>query len=164
MVRGSYSEIVLSSLKTWQRKWITQMIQKLSEAEKVDGHGGWQFGIDGNGKRFAALNWDLYGLNRDYHSNKMLAVIQIRSTEKRSKRRQWLDIKKSYFLIGRNEDKTVFAHPVDSRVIHSAIRREVDVILATQNWIFDGDYTRIIRQGDMALLPLAAKPNLNQST
>jgi len=57
-------------------------------------------------------------------------------------------------LIGRNEDETYFAHPVSAGVIHSAIKSGRNVVRACQDWIFGGDYGRMVRQGDFAFLPV----------
>lgn len=155
--RGNYNEILQSTLTASAKKQVTNLVYSASNAEKIDEHGGWNFGISDFGNRkkggWLALNWDLYGIGRDYFSKRTLIVIQVRQSFKR-KSSYWTEIKKSYFLIGRNEDNTVFAHPVESRVVQAAAKAEKNVVLAVQNWIFGQDYTKIIRQGDIGLLSI----------
>ena len=84
-------------------------------------------------------------------------IVQVRKFERHYKN-GFGNVQKSYFLCGRNEDNTAFAHPIESRVIHHAISKGTDIIRAVQNWIFGGDYTKVVRQGDLCLLPLKKKP------
>ena len=155
--RGQYNEIFMTSLSDLQNKQVNNLVYAASNAEKIDEHGSWEFGIDFDSKgRGSALNWDLYGIGRDYHSKRTLIVIQVRQFIRRRKN-YFPEIKKSYFLIGRNEDNTVFAHPVSANVVQAAARAGKDVVRAVQNWIFGVDYTRIIRQGDICLIPLKSK-------
>jgi hypothetical protein len=158
--RGLYNEIALSSLNPVTRKQALKLFEEAKTSEKIDEHGNWEFGSEFDRKgRGYAINWDLYGVGRDYFSKRLLIVIQIRKYEKRYKN-GFGNIQKSYFLIGRNEDNTAFAHPVESRVIHSAINKEKDVIRACQDWIFGCDYTKVIRQGDLALIPIRTKQGM----
>lgn len=153
--RGFYSEIKMSSLNEKTRKQVNNLFNDVLKSEKIDEHGSWEFGCDFDSKgRGASLNWDLYGVGRDVHSKRLLIVIQIRQFVRRRKN-YYAEIKKSYFLIGRNEDNTAFAHPVESRVIHSAINKGVDVVRSVQNWIFGCDYLKVIRHGDLALIPVS---------
>jgi hypothetical protein len=150
--RGSYGEIDIYSLpkRTW--KMVNNLFNEAKNSEKVDEHGNWEFGAEFDKKgRGYAINWDLYGISKDYFSKRLLIVIQIRKWEKRT-RRGYANVQKSYFLLGRNEDNTAFAHPVESRVIHHAIKTGQDVCRACQNWMFKGDYTKMIRQGDIAMI------------
>lgn len=151
--RGFYGEIPLNSLTPTTAKRVEKLVDSVSKAEKVDEH-GWDFGTDFDDNCCGeALNWDLYGYGQDFHNRKFLAVIQVRQWSKRSKR-AWSKVRKNYYLIGRNEDKTFFAHSIQSQVIYSAIKRNVNVIQACQSWIFGADYKKVIRQGDLALVPL----------
>lgn len=157
--RGSYNEIPLSALNKTQRATVENLVRIAGEAAKIDEHGSWAFGIESDKKGYCeALNWDLYAFGQDCHSRKTLAIIQIRRFY-RKKKGYFASIRKNYFLLGRNEDGTVFAHPVESAVIHSAIRRKVDPILAVQRWIFGFDYSRLLRQGDIALIPCSRRPS-----
>ena len=155
--RGIYGQIIADSLPAEVRQRIFEMVNRAASADKVDEHGSWDFGIKGDGTRFAALNWDTYGAGYDAHTGELLAVIQVRKTEKTT-RRGFANTRKNYFLIGTNEDGTTFAHSVSAHTVHSAIRMGVNVIKAVQDWIFGGDYTAMIRQGDLALVPLKRRP------
>lgn len=153
--RDCYNAIRMNTINANTRKQIMNLFSEASAAEKVDEHGSWDFGIDFDKKgRGSALNWDLYGFGRDIHSKRLLIVIQIRQFIRRSANR-FPEIRKSYFLIGRNEDNHAFAHAVESRVIHSAINAGRDVVKAVQDWIFQCDYKKVIRQGDLALVPVS---------
>jgi len=57
----------------------------------------------------------------------------------------------------RRDTGEVAVSPNLARVVHSAARKNGDVVRAVQNWIFGQDYARIMRQGDIALLPLRSK-------
>lgn len=160
--RNSYNEINLMSLPENIRRQVAEYVNTAAKADKIDEHGSWDFGVDFDKKgRGSALNWDLYGIGVDHFSEELLIVIQIRQFIRRRKN-GFGNVRKSYFLIGKNEDGRVFAHAVESRVIHAAIRKGADVILSVQNWIFDCDYTKVIRQGDLAMIPVkkAAAPQL----
>lgn len=157
-LRGRYNEIPLSSLTKATRKQVQNIVTKATIARKIDEHGGWDFGCEFDRKgRGSALNWDLYAYGRDFHTKRFLCVIQVRQAFRRAAK-HYLNVRKSYFLLGRNEDESVFAHPVESRVIHSAINRNEDVIRAVQSWIFNCDYTKVIRHGDIALVPVKKVP------
>jgi len=159
--RGSYGEIPMHSLDAETRERVAALVADAASASKVDEHGSWSFGItrlNHRGTRWAALNWDLYGHGRDAHTGALLAVVQVRQAVSG---RRWTQVRKNYYLIGTNEDGTTFAHPVSSNVVHAAIRagRDViragrDVIRAVQGWIFGCDYDQVIRQGDLALIPM----------
>jgi hypothetical protein len=152
--RGSYGEIPIYHLDTETRKRISALVADAAEAAKVDEHGTWDFGIarlNRRGTRWQALNWDLYAYGTDVHSGVLLAVIQVRQAVSS---RRWTQVRKNYYLIGTNEDGTTFAHPVSANVIHAAIRTGKDVVRAVQDWIFGGDYGRMLRQGDLGLIPL----------
>jgi hypothetical protein len=152
--RDHYGALILESLSPQTTRQIHNLVNAAAKADKVDEHGNWDFGFEfDNKKRGWALNWDCYGFGKDIHTKKFLAVIQIRQYIKRSKN-GYPNIRKSYFLLGRNEDNSVFAHPVESRVIHNAIRKGQDVVKSVQDWIFGCDYAKVIRQGDMALVPV----------
>jgi len=96
-------------------------------------------------------------ISGDCHSGQLLAVIQVRSFY-RKKKTCWPQIRKNYFLLGRNEDATTFAHSVSANVSHAAIRKGSDVIKSTQDWIFGGDYSGMLRQGDLAMIPCSRRP------
>lgn len=152
--RGSYGEIPLYHLDAETRSQVAALVADAAGAAKVDEHGTWEFGVaslNRRGTRWAALNWDLYGYGHDAHSGELLAVVQIRQAVRG---RRWTRIRKNYYLIGTNEDGTAFAHPVSANAVHHAIRAGRDVIRAVQGWIFGCDYAQLLRQGDIALIPL----------
>jgi len=151
--RDQYGAILLSRQTDTIRKQLTNLVNAAAKAARVDEHGAWQFGCEFDKKgRGYATNWDLYGYGRDLHSNRLLAVIQVRQSV-RQRANGYLNIHKSYFLLGRNEDNSVFAHPVESRAIHAAIKRGGDIVPAVQSWIFGADYAKVLRHGDLALIP-----------
>lgn len=156
--RGNYDEILLSSIDPETRQQIDQLVDEASDAEKLDEHGSWDFraAFDRKG-RGSAINWDLYGYGYDVHSGQLLIVLQVRKYEKAHKN-WWPSIRKNYFLVGRNEDASTFAHSISHAPIFAAIRADRDVVLAVQNWIFGGDYANMLRHGDLALIPLKARP------
>jgi len=152
--RGRYGEIPLYRLDAETRERVTALVEAAAGATKVDEHGSWEFGItrlNRRGTRWQALNWDLYAHGRDVHTGELLAVVQIRQSVSG---RRWNRVRKNYFLLGRNEDGSTFAHPVSAMCVHSAIRAGQDVVRRVQDWIFGGDYGQVRRQGDIALIPL----------
>lgn len=156
--RGTYNEIKLDQISTELRTTVQQLIKAASESDRADEHGSWEFRAEFDGKgRGSAINYDVYAIGSDYHSQGLLVILQVRKYEKLHK--NWFpSIRKNYFLLGYNEDGSAFAHAVSSPVIHAAIRAGRDPILAVQNWIFDADYTKVIRQGDLALVPVRSIP------
>lgn len=158
MNRGTYGQIIMSSLESDIRQAVNETMEYAQNATKVDEHGSWDFDAKFDRKgRGHALNWDLYAYGFDVHSERFLIVIQIRQFV-RARKNGFGQVRKNYFLVGTNEDGTCFAHPVESRVIHAAIKADKDVVLACQNWIFDGDYAKMIRHGDLALIPCSRRP------
>lgn len=154
--RLKYGELNLSSINPVTRKIINNLMKSVKTSAKVDEHGGWEFGADSNGRgAVSALNWDLYDYGRDYFNKTTLIVIQVRQFERR-KLSYYPQIRKNYFLIGKNEDNSVFAHSIEGRVVHNAIKRNKDVIQAVQSWIFEHDYKKVKRQGDIGLVLVRA--------
>ena len=152
--RGSYGEIPIYTLDAETRKRVAALVEAAAGAAKVDEHGTWSFGItrlNRRGTRWQALNWDLYGYGTDVHSGELLVVVQVRQAVAG---RRWTRIRKNYYLIGQNEDGSTFAHPVSAMCVHHAIRAGRDVLRAVQDWIFGCDYAQLLRQGDLALIPL----------
>ena len=152
--RGSYGELPMHSLDAETRAQVAALVADAASASKVDEHGSWEFGItrlNRRGTRWAALNWDLYGYGTDAHSGRPLVVIQVRQSVSG---RRWNRVRKNYYLLGTNEDGTAFAHPVHANVVHAAIRAGQDVVKSVQDWVFGGDYAQMLRQGDIALIPM----------
>ena len=155
--RNYYNAINMDSLNYMLHEIAKNLIKGASKANKVDEHGSWDFGIETDHKgRGSALNWDLYGIAKDYHSKRWLIVIQIREWSKRS-RNGFARIRKNYFLIGRNEDNSIFAHSISGRKIHAAIKKGNCPVYAAQTWIFGAEYSKVIRQGDIAFIPTKKK-------
>jgi hypothetical protein len=153
MKRGNYDQIDLFSLKPRVRQMVLNLFEGARDAKKIDEHGNWNFGADFDHKgRGQALNWDLYAIGRDKHTHRFMIVIQIRQYVKHTKR-SFPRIRKSYFLLGRNEDHTPFAHAINAMVVRRAIADGRDVIKACQDWMFQTDYSKVERQGDLCLIP-----------
>ena len=146
--RGSYGEY--NAYPAWVRELV-------SDAERG---GCWSSGFDGNGERYEAVNADVYGwaeINGD-----RLALVQVRQVRKR-RRRDYLEVRKSYLLIGRLEDGKVFGHgvpsPRRSSTAMASPEAAVRWILAQHVWrCADGDLNDIVRQGDIALIPIRRMP------
>lgn len=154
--RDNYQAIMINAIPQDDANAIRNLVKRVADAEKVDEHGGWDFGIQQlTRSRSRALNWDLYGYGHDIHSGGLLAVIQVREW---TEGKRWNTVRKSYFLLGENEDGSVFAHTVSHAPIFAAIKAGRDVVLSVQNWIFGGDYAGMVRQGDLALLPMKSRP------
>lgn len=152
--RLRYGQINLRSLTKQTRCVVARLIESAANAQHIDEHGPWTFGREFDSKRRGwAQNWDLYGVGRDHYSGKMLAVIQVRQFS-RERTDYWPSIRKSYFLLGRNEDSTVFAHPVAATVVRTAIRKDRDPIKAVQRWMWGADYAKVLRQGDLGIVPV----------
>lgn len=154
--RGQYGELtnIPSEIKTI----LKSLLDGVKDATKTDEHGGWQFGIlESNARKgqIHALNYDWYAYGRDLHDGGFLGVIQVREFY-RKKQNHFAQIRKSYFLMGQNEDGTYFAHPVSGQLIHAAVKRGADVVKSVQDWIFGTDYAKVIRQGDLCLVPVRA--------
>lgn len=155
ITRGDYGQIMSKDIPTATQKKLNNLLKGVENAAKIDEHGGWEFGAEFDKKgRGYAINYDWYAYGLDLHDRRFLAVIQVRMWQKRTKN-GFPNVRKSYFLIGRNEDKTFFAHPVSANVIHAAIRLGKDVIKAVQSWMFGADYTQVARQGDICLIPVS---------
>jgi len=99
------------------------------------------------------INYDFYDVGYDMHNKGFLAVLQVREFY-RKKSSYYPEIRKNYFLLGYNEDKTCFAHAVSGRVVMSAIKRSKSIIKSVQDWIFSTDYSNVLRQGDISLQPV----------
>ena len=153
--RGQYGEILSEDIPAAAKKKLANLLKGVLNAAKVDEHGGWEFGAEFDKKgRGYAINYDWYAYGRYIHDRRFLAIVQVRKWEKRTKN-GFASIQKSYFLVGRNEDKSFFAHAVSSNVIHAAIRRGKDVIQAVQSWMFGAEYNKVLQQGDLCLIPVS---------
>ena len=99
------------------------------------------------------MNWFLYGIGRDCHTKRLTIVIQIREYEAKKINRK--NMRKSYFIIGRNDDQSTYAYSVGHYHIYNAIRLGKDVVYAVQNWMFRTDYKDIKRQGRLGVIPIS---------
>ncbi|MGD9162572.1 MAG: hypothetical protein PVG39_29460 [Desulfobacteraceae bacterium] len=134
------------------------------ESRGTDEHGGWQQYIDFDKHgRGSCINVDVYGID----VTAGLYVIQVRQFERRHKR-GYGNVRKTYFLIGHNENGNPFAHPVSAHKIHAAIRRNPSIespVRAAQAWIWgieEFDLDRVLRNGDTALIPITNPPGSTQ--
>jgi hypothetical protein len=108
-----------------------------------------------NKGRGSALNHDMYG----YDPSQGVAVIQARQAFRRAKN-HYLNVRKTYFLVGRNEiTGKYFRHPVGSHAVRATIRVDPDpaaVVRAVQRWMWevtDRQLSASVRQGDVLLVP-----------
>jgi hypothetical protein len=151
-VRNGFGAIVQTGMRKQLAKEIENLIAGAKASPKISAQGGWEFGGQWDRKgRGYALNWDLYGISRDIHHRRRLIVVQVRQSWRRAAS-HFLNTRKSYFLVGRNEDDSVFCHCVSSQAIHAAIATKRDVVMAAQSWMFGHDYIKVLRQGDMGLI------------
>lgn len=135
--------------------WPTFATQLANEAEK---NGAYQTGIVSDRKhRGSAVNVDLYG----YSEARNLIVIQVRQAIFHPKR--FTEVRKNYFLVGRNEETgQVFTHPVESparsKTAMATAEGAVDFCLAK---IWDckvSDLPEVRRQGDIGFVPVKNPP------
>lgn len=127
-----------------------------NEAEKA---GAYETGIISDKKhRGTAINVDLYG----YDEARNLIVVQVRQAVFHPRR--FTEVRKNYFLIGRNEETgRVFAHPVASparsKSAMATAEGSVDYCLAK---IWDckvSDLPEVRRQGDVGFVPVKNPPS-----
>lgn len=151
--RDDYGAIIQRQMPCAILREVCELVRKAAAAPKTEGE-GWDFGaeFDKNG-RGSALNWDLYGVAHDRHDGVLLIVVQVRQFVRRRKN-HFARIRKSYALVGTNEDGTVFAHPVSAHKVRAAVNAGRCPVKAAQDWIFVCDYDYVFRQGDIALAPL----------
>lgn len=121
----------------------------------ADEHGGWEQRADWDRKgRGEQITVDLYGID----AAEKLFVIQVRQSY-RPHKNWYLQVRKSYFMIGWNENGNTFAHPIGSGVVHGAIKRDPSPespVRAARAWIWGIDEKRlsgVLRNGDVALIP-----------
>ncbi|MFA5466962.1 MAG: hypothetical protein WC251_03835 [Candidatus Izemoplasmatales bacterium] len=120
-----------------------------------DEHGGWEQRSSWDSKgRGEQVTVDLYGID----AKENLFVIQVRQSF-RTHKNWFLSVRKSYFLIGYNENGNPFAHPINAAVVHGAIKRDpspVSPVRAAQAWIWgiaEDKLPTVLRNGDVALIP-----------
>lgn len=124
--------------------------------KELDGsNGAWNSGITKNHSskaRGVAVNVDLYAIDEV----KQLAVVQVRQCIFHEK--HYNEVRKNYYLIGRNENGNAFAHPIETiaRNKKALATAEGGVALALSRiWDCDAeDVDDIIRNGDVAFIPV----------
>jgi len=153
--RNQYGALYLPELDTapnepdgWSDAW--ECVRAIER--EVDEHGGWKQRSNWDRKgRGEQITVDIYGIDAAAH----LYVIQVRQSFRQHK--SWfLSVRKSYFLIGYNENGNSFAHAISANVVHAAIRRDpspASPVKAAQAWIWGIDenkLTDVLRNGDVA--------------
>lgn len=110
----------------------------------------WTTGIESDKKkRGSAINIQV--TSEDVWQGQTLALVQVREAVFHPNR--FTSVHKQYFLVGRNENATAFAHPVKA-----TIRNSVRQILA-RVWDCDvRDLDDIQRNGDVAFVPVRTPP------
>ena len=118
----------------------------------------WTTGIDGNRKRtsWTSVNVDVHDVN----SRENVMVVQVRWAHGRSNR--FTRVRKQYYFCGRNENGNAFAHPVSLTSTNARVT-------AAQAKIWDTTEAtvreqKIVRHGDVALIPLRHKPDFSALT
>jgi hypothetical protein len=174
--RGGYGQLFLSYEKKGEYFYVftDEVLSKrlqimngynsiIKDLERPDEH-GWVTGGDWDKQgRGQQVSIDLYGIDFDRN----LYVVQVRQSIRRAAS-YYLQTRKSYFLVGRNENGNAFAHCISSAAVHAAIKREPEddvipeiVVDGALQWIWCTDrYRDIIRHGDVALLPVKAVPKI----
>ena len=135
--------------------WVTDL------CHEAEAHNCWTTGIASDKKqRGTAINCDVYG----YCATRQLAVVQVRQAIFNPKR--FTRVRKDYYLIGHNEDGSFFAHAIESPARSSKAMTTpegcVDYVLAK---IWDcrvQDLDDILRQGDIAFVPVSKLPETAQ--
>lgn len=113
---------------------------------------------------FTAVSLDLYG----YCPTEGVAVVQIRQVVKPKSNSRYVQVRKSYVLVGKGEiTGEPFCHGVSANAVRAAIRKHKNdhdcarqVIWAAQRWIFqltESQHQKSVRQGDVIMFP-ATKP------
>jgi hypothetical protein len=134
---------------TWAPDWVATLVREAEEA------GVYTTGIDGDARRWVAVNTDVYG----YDADQDLAVVQVRQSRLTKYGRE---TRKDYHLLGHLESGAVFAHPVVSpRRSTRAAESPVATVryCLTKVWrCEEDDLDDIVRQGDVALIPEIGLP------
>lgn len=136
---------------TTSPEWVRRLLDDL------DGR-SWTTGIESDRKRRgSSINTSLYS----YDEARQLALVQVRQCIFHPRR--YSEVKKDYYLIGRNEIGTAFAHPVDVRAAGRVVSKydvAAGVRLAlTRIWdCAEEDLDQIVRNGDVAFIPVSRLP------
>jgi hypothetical protein len=109
-----------------------------------------------------SLNHDLYS----YCPTEGVAIVQTRHAFRR-RANGYLNVHKSYFLVGFNElTGSPFRHPVSAHAVRAAVRKhgadQCGIIRACQAWMFQVSEVALAkstRQGDVLATPVGAMPS-----
>lgn len=131
--------------------WVQELLR---DAEAVN---CWKTGIESDKKmRGTSINTAVYG----YDETQGLTVVQIRQCHFRPGR--YSKVRKDYYLLGRVESGKIFAHGIDSPLRSKLCLADpqycVDYVLAAIWGCKINELTDIIRQGDIALVPVSGIP------
>lgn len=131
-------------------EWVGEILRDLNGR-------AWTTGIQSDRKRRgSAINTALYS----YDAARRLAVVQVRQCVFHPRR--FSQVRKSYYLIGRVEDGSAFAHPVDiraaGRVVGEDLAAGVRLALARVWDCDEADLADIVRNGDVAFIPVSKIP------
>lgn len=148
--RGGYGEIVhiQGEAELTPAKLIARYAEVLPES----------FVAFDNKQRGDALNLDLYG----YELSQDVAVVQIRHAFRRY-RNGFLNLRKDYVLVGRNENGNLFRHPVEAAAVRHAICKAPEdpgaAVRGAQRWMWNVTDRQLtasmaagMRQGDVLLV------------
>jgi hypothetical protein len=156
--RNVYGAIITHHLEqTSTVKAVLKTMKELDNAQRTDEHGAWTTGIVSTSNRSGvSVNVALYGFTR--WRRRCYAVVQVRQCEFHPTR--YSRIRKDYYLIGRNENRRPFAHPIPYGPVRSAVNRDPEnleaPVLAAMAWIWGikvEKLSTVARNGDTALIP-----------
>ena len=150
--RGDYMQIV--SLHGSGAATPKDIIGIYSDALPELGIEGYK--INSRIRGWTAVNADLYG----YDWEQDVAVIQIRQA---TQGRRWKVVRKTYALVGHNENGNPFRHPVSSAAVRGAVRAHPDdpkhAVKRVQSWMWDCSILQLeealasgCRQGDVLMV------------
>lgn len=144
-VRGHFHEILTSP------DWVVALLRDLNGS-------AWTTGIESDKKqRGSAINTSLYS----YDAGRQLAVVQVRQCIFHPRR--FSQVRKDYYLIGRIEDGSPFAHPIEFRAAGRAVGPDLAAgvrLALTRIWDCDeDDLGEIVRNGDVAFVPVRRIPD-----
>jgi hypothetical protein len=143
MNRGKYNEL------NNYPEWVSALIRELEGRAFTSG-------IQATNKRggFEAINYAVYGVA--VVEKQPLAILQLRRAYRR-REGYFTSVRKDYYLIGRNESGTSFAHPVENTCVRGkALDTGEGPVLKALSLIWNvaqEDIPKIKRNGDVALIP-----------
>jgi hypothetical protein len=131
--------------------WVSSILDELDGV-------AWTTGIESDKKRRgSAINVDVYS----YDNVRRLAVVQVRQCIFHPRR--FNRVRKDYYLIGRNENRNAFAHPVEtiarSKKAIETVAGGVTLALCRIWQCDEEDLNKIKRNGDVAFVPVFGLPS-----